>query len=120
MCDKVRLPAFVRASDTISSILLIDLLLKYSIIFKCIHWLYYFTCVYERKIFQVSPYLATLVPNSVVELLALQYEEFTVSLEDAALDSDGSCRVHVVACHHSHTDTSSGTPQNGIGHLDYI
>ncbi len=62
-------------------------------------------------------YLSLLIPDPPVELLPVDAQEVFSGVDDATLDSDGSCRVDVVSCHHTHSDSSTLALQDGVGHL---
>lgn len=62
-------------------------------------------------------YLSLLVPDPPVELLPVDAQKVFSGVDDATFDSDGSCRVDVVSCHHTHSDSSTLALQDGVGHL---
>ena len=65
-----------------------------------------------------STYLALLVPDSPVEVLALHAQEVVTRLDDAALAGDGARRVDVVAGNHAHGDPSALAHLDGIRDLE--
>lgn len=62
-------------------------------------------------------HLSFLVPDSSVEVLALQAQEVVAGLDDAALGGDGARRVDVVARHHAHRDARPLALPDGLRDL---
>lgn len=62
-------------------------------------------------------YLSLLIPDPPVELFPVDAQEVFSGVDDATFDSDGSCRVDVVSCHHTHGDSSTLAFLDGVRHL---
>lgn len=62
-------------------------------------------------------YLSLLISDPPVELFPVDAQEVFSRVDDATFNSDSSCRVDVVSCHHTHSDSSTLAFQDGVGHL---
>lgn len=58
-----------------------------------------------------------LVPDSSVEVFALETDEVVAGVDDATLGGDGPGCVDVIARHHPHGDARTLTLADGLGHL---
>lgn len=73
-----------------------------------------FSCGF-RKVLKAD--LSFLVPDSSVEVFALDAQEVVSRVDDATFSGDGSGCVNVVTRHHPHRDAGALTLTDGLGHL---
>ena len=62
-------------------------------------------------------HLSISTTDASVELLAFQNKAIVTGVDDATLGGNGASGVHVVACHHAHTDSCRLAPTDGFWHL---
>lgn len=64
-------------------------------------------------------HLSFLIPDSSIEVLALQTQEVITRLDDATFCSDGTCCVDIVTSDHAHSDTCSLAFPDGLRDLQW-